>query len=113
MDKIYLKYDDVRPAVECDYGFAKEMVFMGFMYPFKKGDLKNFGIVLALCQSSNLAKPVYTTLPGWKEDIRGITEYDKLPENCRNYIEFIEKELGVPVKMVSNGPGRHEIIYRD
>ena len=58
------------------------------------------------------AKPVYEVLPGWKEDIRGITEYDKLPENCRKYIEFIEKELGVPVKMVSNGPGRHEIIYR-
>ena len=58
------------------------------------------------------AKPVYEVLPGWKEDIRGITEYDKLPENCRKYIEFIEIELGVPVKMVSNGPGRHEIIYR-
>lgn len=58
------------------------------------------------------AKPVYEVLPGWKEEIRGITEYDKLPENCRKYIEFIEKELGVPVKMVSNGPGRHEIIYR-
>ena len=58
------------------------------------------------------AKPVYETLPGWKEDIRGITEYDKLPENCRTYIEFIEKELGVPITMVSNGPGRHEIIYR-
>lgn len=58
------------------------------------------------------AKPVYEILPGWKEEIRGITEYDKLPENCRKYIEFIEKELGVPVKMVSNGPGRHEIIYR-
>ena len=58
------------------------------------------------------AKPVYETLPGWKEDIRGITEYDKLPENCRKYIEFIEKELGVPITMVSNGPGRHEIIYR-
>ena len=56
------------------------------------------------------AKPVYETLPGWKEDIRGITEYDKLPENCRKYIEFIEKELGVPITMVSNGPGRHEII---
>ena len=51
-------------------------------------------------------------LPGWKTDIRGITEYDKLPENCRKYIEFIEKELGVPVKLVSNGPGRHEIIHR-
>ena len=58
------------------------------------------------------AKPVYETLPGWKEEIRGIKEYDKLPENCRKYIEFIEKELGVPVTMVSNGPGRHEIIYR-
>lgn len=58
------------------------------------------------------AKPVYETLPGWKEDIRRITEYDKLPENCRKYIEFIEKELGVPITMVSNGPGRHEIIYR-
>lgn len=58
------------------------------------------------------AKPVYEKLPGWKEDIRGITEYDELPENCKNYIEFIEKELGVPVTMVSNGPGRHEMIFR-
>ena len=58
------------------------------------------------------AKPVYKVLPGWKEEIRGLTEYDKLPENCRKYIEFIEKELEVPITMVSNGPGRHEIIYR-
>ncbi len=58
------------------------------------------------------AKPVYKVLPGWKEEIRGITDYDKLPEKCREYIEFIEKELEVPITMVSNGPGRHEIIYR-
>lgn len=58
------------------------------------------------------AKPVYEVLPGWKSDISGITEYEKLPENCRRYIEFIEKELRVPIKMVSNGPGRHEIIRR-
>ena len=58
------------------------------------------------------AKPVYEYLDGWKCEIRGIKEYDKLPENCRKYIEFIEKELGVPVTMVSNGPGRDEIIYR-
>ena len=58
------------------------------------------------------AKPVYETLPGWKSEIRGIKKYEDLPENCRKYIEFIEKELEVPVKMVSNGPGRHEIIYR-
>jgi len=60
----------------------------------------------------NRAKPVLKVLPGWKEDIRGITEYDKLPENCRKYIEFVEKELEVPIKIVSNGPGRHEIIMR-
>lgn len=58
------------------------------------------------------AKPVYTTLPGWKTEIRGITKYEDLPENCRNYIEFIENELEVPITMVSNGPGRHEIIHR-
>ena len=58
------------------------------------------------------AKPVYEKLPGWKTEIRGITKYEDLPENCRNYIEFIEKEIGFPITMVSNGPGRHEIIYR-
>jgi len=58
------------------------------------------------------AKPIYEYLPGWKEDTRGITEYSRLPLNCRKYIEFIEKELEVPVKMISNGPGRHEIIVR-
>ncbi|MBP5192938.1 MAG: adenylosuccinate synthase [Eubacterium sp.] len=58
------------------------------------------------------AKPVYEVLPGWKSDIRGITKYEDLPENCRKYIEFIEKEIGFPITMVSNGPGRHEIIYR-
>ena len=51
-------------------------------------------------------------LPGWKQDIRGITVYEELPENCRKYIEFIEKEIGVPITMVSNGPGREELIHR-
>lgn len=60
----------------------------------------------------NKAKPVYTTLPGWKCEIRGIKKYEDLPENCRNYIEFIEKELETPISMVSNGPGRDDIIYR-
>lgn len=58
------------------------------------------------------AKPVYVTLPGWKCDIRGIKNYEDLPENCRRYIEFIEKEIGYPITMVSNGPERHDIIYR-
>ena len=58
------------------------------------------------------AKPVLKTLPGWKCDIRGIKKYEDLPAECRNYIETIEAELGVPVTMVSNGTGRDEIIMR-
>lgn len=58
------------------------------------------------------AKPVYEKLPGWKCEIRGIKNYGDLPENCRRYVEFIEKEIGVPITMISNGPGRDEIIRR-
>ncbi len=58
------------------------------------------------------AKPIYETLPGWKSDIRGIRKYEDLPENCRKYIEFIEEKIGFPITMVSNGPGRDDIIYR-
>lgn len=58
------------------------------------------------------AKPVLESLPGWKCDIRGIKRYEDLPENCRRYIEFIEEKIGYPITMVSNGPGRDEIIYR-
>ena len=58
------------------------------------------------------AKPVFTRLPGWKCDIRGIKNYEELPENCRRYIDFIEKEIETPITMVSNGPGREDIIFR-
>ena len=58
------------------------------------------------------AKPVYEVLPGWKTDIRGIRTYEELPEKCRNYIEFVEKKIGFPITMISNGPGRDDIIYR-
>ena len=58
------------------------------------------------------AKPVLKTLPGWKCDIRGIKNYEDLPENCRKYVEFIEEQIGFPITMVSNGPGRDDIIYR-
>ena len=59
------------------------------------------------------AKPVLEKLPGWKCDIRGIKKYEELPENCRKYIEFIEGQIGYPITMVSNGPGRNDIIYRN
>ena len=58
------------------------------------------------------AKPVLKTLPGWKCDIRGIKNYEDLPENCRKYVEFVEEQIGYPITMVSNGPSRDDIIYR-
>ena len=58
------------------------------------------------------AKPVFTTLPGWKSDIRGITDYEKLPAEAKAYVEFLESKIGVPIKLVSTGPKRHEIISR-
>ena len=58
------------------------------------------------------AKPVWEVLKGWKCDIRGIRKYEDLPENCRKYIEFVEEKIGYPITMISNGPGREDIIYR-
>lgn len=59
------------------------------------------------------AKPVLKTLPGWKCEIRGIKRYEDLPQNCRNYVEFVEEQIGYPITMISNGPGRDDIIYRE
>ncbi len=58
------------------------------------------------------AKPVYETLPGWKCDIRGVTDYSALPQQARDYVDFIEKRIGVPITLVSTGPKRHEIATR-
>jgi adenylosuccinate synthase len=60
----------------------------------------------------NRAKPVYTKLPGWKTDVRGVTEWDKLPKEAQDYVLFLEQEIGVPIKIVSTGPKRHENIFR-
>ena len=59
------------------------------------------------------ANPVFTKLPGWKCEIRGIKKYEDLPENCRKYVEFVEQHIGYPITMISNGPGRDDIIYRE
>jgi len=58
------------------------------------------------------AKPVWKKMPGWKCQIRGIRKYEELPSKCRDYIEFVEQQIGYPITMISNGPGRDDIIYR-
>ena len=96
-------------------GEMEEAVIAGFraedLYQAVGGVLRAGDRIHIYCIDK--AKPVYEVLPGWACDISGIKEYDKLPENCRKYIEFIEKELGVPITMVSNGPKRTDIIYRN
>ena len=57
-------------------------------------------------------KPVYVTLPGWKCDTRGIRNFADMPENARRYVEFLEEQIGCPIKMVSNGPRREEMMFR-
>lgn len=58
------------------------------------------------------AKPVYTVLPGWKTDVRGMTDYQQLPDNAKKYLDFIEKEIETPIRMVSTGPKRWEMMKR-
>ncbi|MCI8869281.1 MAG: adenylosuccinate synthase [Lawsonibacter sp.] len=58
------------------------------------------------------AKPVFTSLPGWKCDIRGCTDYRALPENAKAYVDFLESQISVPIRMVSTGPKRREITQR-
>jgi len=97
----------VLTVLDC-LGYLKEIpVCIGYEIDGKVE--KDFPVTAKLAE----AKPVYTVLPGWECDIQGIREYDELPENCRQYIEFIEKEIGIPVTMVSNGPKRSDIIYRN
>ena len=60
----------------------------------------------------NRAKPVLEWLPGWKSDVRGVKHFEELPAAAQDYVRFIEKRLGVPIRMVSTGPRREEILYR-
>jgi adenylosuccinate synthase len=58
-------------------------------------------------------KPVYKTFKGWKSDIRGIRKFEDLPQEAQDYVNYIEQQIGFPITMVSNGPAREDIIYRE
>ena len=86
-------------------GLKEIKICTGYKY---KGKL----ITYSQCGYLELAKlkPVYKTFKGWKEEIKGITKFKDLPKNCKKYISFIEKFLGVTIKIVSTGPERGETI---
>jgi len=89
-------------------GFETLKICTGYDY---KGEvIKHFPAdltVLAEC------KPIYEVLEGWQEDITKCASYDELPKQAKAYIEFIEENVGVPVKIVSVGPKRDQTIIRD
>ncbi|WP_036606299.1 adenylosuccinate synthase [Oribacterium sp. P6A1] len=114
-------YDAVASKYGCQLQGATEAVLtvldvLGYLKELKvctgyeiDGEVTNDFPVTPLL---NKAKPVYETLPGWNCDIRGIKNYDELPKECKDYIDFIEKQIETPITMVSNGPERHEILKR-
>ena len=57
-------------------------------------------------------KPIYKMMPGWKCDITGIRKFEDLPQACQDYVNEIEKQIGFPITMVSNGPSRDDIMER-
>ena len=58
----------------------------------------------------NEARPVLESFPGWNCDISSVRDFDNLPEEAQNYVRFIEKQVGVPVRLISVGPRREDII---
>jgi adenylosuccinate synthase len=87
-------------------GFDKIMVCTGYKY---KGEvITHFPYNI---EPENL-EPIYIGFDGWSEDITKVTDFDNLPEELKEYIEFIEKELETPIKIISVGPDRTQTILR-
>ena len=98
-------------------GLEKIKIGVGYklpssVIPAKAGIHKNKSIPYSSCGYNELAKltPTYKTLPGWKEEIAGITKLSELPKNCQEYIKFIEDFLGIKISIISTGPKREEYI---
>ena len=77
-------------------------------YEYKGQRLDRFPVTPKLEKCTGINE----TLPGWEQDIRGITDFEALPENAKRYVRFLEEQIGCPIRMVSNGPRREEMMYR-
>lgn len=113
-------FDCVASKYGCDLQGTTEVAFtvvdaLGYLDTIKVCtgyEILGMDIGFTTTNELKMVKPVYKEFKGWKCDIRGIKKYSELPVECREYIEFIEGELGYPITMISNGPSREDIIYR-
>lgn len=64
----------------------------------------------AVAQELRRIEPIYATLPGWRSPTLGATRWEELPEKARRYVEFLEREIGVPIGLISTGPERRQTI---
>ncbi len=99
---------DVAFTVLDDLGYLDEIPVC-VAYELDGKEITDFPVTKDLAR----CKPVYKTFKGWKSDIRGIRKFEELPQEAQDYVNFIEEQLGYPITMVSNGPGREDIIYRE
>ncbi len=102
VDELYLTKLDHVPRFGDTFKIATEYILDG----------KN--IVYAPSSANLLSKctPIYREFTSWKEDISHIRKYSELPHQAREFIEFIEKELGIPIKKIGVGPERNSVIER-
>ena len=99
---------DVAFTVLDDLGYLDEIPVC-VAYELDGQEITEFPVTKDLSR----CKPVYKMMPGWKCDIRGIRSFEELPKEARDYVNFIEEQIGYPITMVSNGPARTDIIYRE
>jgi len=93
----------------------RSFIINGFNYVSlsKISCLSGFETIKAAVDYDAQGHPVYEEFPGWNEEVEGATSLEQLPKNCKNYIDFIEEYLGVPIGMISTGPKRRDIIFKE
>ena len=115
LDMVMLKYShrlngfDTLVLTKLDVLSGLSEIKIATSYKLKDKKINEFPSSLSTLEK---CRPVYSSYPGWKEDISGIRKYEELPRNCRNYIETIEKMSGVPVKYISLGRERNQICQK-
>ncbi|MHB2153415.1 adenylosuccinate synthase [Calditrichota bacterium GD2] len=92
----------------------RAQIINGFNYITlsKLSCLSGFETIKIAVDYDSAGQPVYRSFPGWEQEIEGVTEWQDLPQNAREYVRFIEDYLQTPIGLVSTGPDRNHVIYR-
>ncbi len=93
----------------------RAQIINGFNYISlsKLSCLSGFETIKVAVDYDEHGQPVYKEFPGWNEEIEGVTQWQQLPRAARNYVQFIEEFLQVPIGLVSTGPDRQQVIFRE